>query len=235
MDMAPYRLVVVGSGFFGATMASRVASELGIPTLVLERRNHIGGNSYSLRDEATGIEYHKYGSHLFHTSNDQVWKFITTFSAFNNYRHRVLTRHRGRTYSMPINLMTINQFFGVDLSPAEARAFIARQAEAQGPDPPGNLEEKAIALIGRPLYEAFVKGYTAKQWQTDPADLPAEIIARLPVRFNFNDFYFSDLYEGLPVDGYTAIFERMLRHPKIRIVTGCDFFDVGTRSIRGRW
>jgi UDP-galactopyranose mutase len=221
-----HRLVVVGSGFSGATIAYKVASELALPVLVLERRRHIGGNSYSRFDSDTGIEYHQYGSHLFHTSNETVWKFIKQFSSFNNYRHRVFSRHKGRTYTVPINLMTINQFFGTDLNPAGARTFIEKQAAAEDMNTPENFEQKAISLIGRPLYEAFIKGYTAKQWETDPASLPPEIISRLPVRFSLNDFYFSDPYEGLPTDGYTAIFDKMLRHPLIQVITDCDYFDM---------
>jgi UDP-galactopyranose mutase len=221
-----HRLVVVGSGFCGATIAYKVASELALPVLVIERRRHIGGNAYSEFDSETGIEYHQYGSHLFHTSNEAVWKFITQFSSFNNYRHRVFSRHWGKTYTIPINLMTINQFFGRDFDPASARAFIEQQVAAESIGSPRNFEEKAISLIGRALYEAFIKGYTAKQWETDPAALPAEIISRLPVRFSFNDFYFSDRYEGLPTSGYAAIFDKMLTHPKIQVVTNCDYFDV---------
>ncbi len=221
-----HRLVVVGAGFTGATIAYKVASELALPVLVIERRSHIGGNAYSNKDDETGIECHKYGSHLFHTSNETVWKFITQFSSFNNYRHRVFSRHRGKTYTMPINLMTINWFFGRNLDPAEARIFIGQQAAAETIISPRNFEEKAISLVGRPLYEAFIKGYTAKQWETDPALLPAEIISRLPVRFSFNDFYFSDVYEGLPIDGYTAIFDKLLGHPMIQVVNNCDYFDL---------
>ena len=221
-----HRLVIVGAGFCGATIAYKVASELDLPVLVLDRRGHVGGNSHSKFDDETGIEYHQYGSHLFHTSNEAVWKFITQFSSFNNYRHRVFSRHRGKTYTIPINLMTINQFFGTDFDPAGARAFIAQQAAAENIEAPRNFEEKAVSQIGRPLYEAFIQGYTAKQWETDTATLPAEIISRLPVRFGFNGFYFGDLYEGLPNAGYSAIFDKMLGHPKIKVVTGCDYFDV---------
>jgi UDP-galactopyranose mutase len=225
-ELSGYKFVVVGSGFFGAVMAERIASVLGEPVVVLEKRDHLGGNSYSEIDARTGIEYHRYGSHLFHTSNADVWSWINRFSAFTNYRHRVFTRHRGRTYTMPVNLMTLNSFFGVDLRPGEAAQFIAGKAAAEPYPDPANFEEKAISLIGRDLYEAFIKGYTAKQWETDPRLLPAEIITRLPVRFNFNDFYFNDIYEGLPVDGYAAIFERIFAHPKIDTITGCDFFAV---------
>ena len=221
-----HRLIIVGAGFCGATIAYKVANELALPVLVIERRGHIGGNAYSKTDSETGIEYHKYGSHLFHTSNETVWKFITQFSSFNNYRHRVFSNHRGRLYTIPINLMTINWFFGCNLDPEGARKFIKQQAEKENIVSPRNFEEKAISLIGRRLYEAFIKGYSLKQWETDPASLPAEIISRLPVRFSLNDFYFSDRYEGLPTDGYTAIFDRLLSHPKIQVVNNCDYFDV---------
>lgn len=221
-----FRYVVVGAGFFGAVMARRIAEELGEPVLIVERRPHIGGNSYSDTDPGTGVEVHRYGTHLFHTSNKAVWTFVKRFSDFNNYRHRVFTRHRGRVYTMPINLQTINAFFGLDLSPGEARDFIARQVAAAAVPSPANLEEKAVSLIGRPLYEAFIRGYTAKQWETDPSQLPPDIITRLPVRFSRNDFYFGDLYEGLPVDGYGTLFARLLDHPRIAVKLGCDFFAV---------
>ncbi len=150
--------------------------------LVLEKRAHFGGNSFSERDEETGIEYHRYGTHLFHTSQPDVWAWINRFTAFNNYRHRVLTRHAGRMYTMPINLMTLNNFFGVDLKPSEAAAFIAERAARDGFTDPQNFEEKAISLVGRELYDAFIRHYTAKQWETDPKLLPAATISRLPVR-----------------------------------------------------
>ena len=226
IELADFRYVVAGSGFFGAVLAERIATVLNEPVVVLERRDHLGGNSYSEKDAQTGIEYHRYGSHLFHTSSEDVWTYVNRFSKFTNYRHRVFTRHGGRTFTMPINLMTLNNFFNVDLKPQEAGAFIAARAAAEPYPNPTNFEEKAISLIGRELYEAFIQGYTAKQWETDPKLLPAEVITRLPVRFNFNDFYFNDIYEGLPVDGYHKIFERMFDNPKIRTITNCDFFDV---------
>ena len=221
-----YKLVVVGAGFFGVTIAHRAATELDIPVLVLDKRNHIGGNCYSEIDSKTGIEYHKYGTHIFHTSSEEVWAFVNRFCQLNNYRHRVFTRYNKRTFTMPINLMTINQFFGLDLDPEDARKFIAEQAAAEGIKCPQNLEEKAVTLIGRRLYEAFVKGYTVKQWQTDPRELPADIINRLPVRFSYNDFYFTDHFEGIPIGGYTSIFRNMLAHTRIHVIPGCDFFEV---------
>jgi UDP-galactopyranose mutase len=192
---------------------------------VLERRDHIGGNAYSEIDSTTGIEVHRYGSHLFHTSNREVWHFLHQFTEFNNYRHRVFTQHASRVYTMPINLMTINNFFGLNLTPAQARELVEHQAAAEGISQPRNLEEKAISLIGRPLYEAFVRHYTAKQWEVEPTQLPADIINRLPVRFSFNDFYFQDAYEGLPLIGYTELFHKMLAHERIEVMTRCDYFE----------
>jgi UDP-galactopyranose mutase len=215
---------VAGSGFFGLTVAERCAAELGLRVLVLERRGHIGGNAYSEPEPETGIEVHRYGAHLFHTSNERVWEYARRFTEFTGYRHQVYTTFKGRVYPMPINLGTICAYFGRVFTPDEARALIAGQA-AEVSDP-ANLEEKAISLIGRPLYEAFIRGYTAKQWQTDPRELPAEVITRLPVRYTFDNRYFNDTYEGLPVDGYTAWLERMADHPRIEVRLNTDFFDV---------
>lgn len=219
-------LVVVGSGLFGLTVAERCASELGLKVLVLERRPHLGGNAYSERDPETGIEVHVYGAHLFHTSNQRVWDYVNRFTSFTNYQHRVFAKVKDQVYSFPMNLALINQFFGHSHTPDEARALIAEQASEIATADATNLEEKAISLIGRPLYEAFVKGYTAKQWQTDPTELSADIITRLPVRYTFDNRYFSDTYEGLPTDGYTAWLERMADHPNIEVRLDTDFFSV---------
>jgi UDP-galactopyranose mutase len=217
-------LVVVGSGFFGLTIAERCANELGLKVLVLERRHHLGGNAYSEPDPETGIEVHVYGAHLFHTSNEKVWEYVNRFTDFTGYQHRVFAKYQGQVYSFPMNLALINQFFGKSHTPDEARELIAQQASEIDTAAASNLEEKAISLIGRPLYEAFVKGYTAKQWQTDPKDLSADIITRLPVRYNFDNRYFNDKYEGLPVDGYTAWLTRMADHPNIEVRLNTDFF-----------
>lgn len=220
-------LVVVGSGLFGLTIAERAATELGLKVALLDRRSHIGGNAYSKKEEQTGIEVHQYGAHLFHTSNERVWEYVNRFTDFTNYVHKVYTNHNGVVYPMPINLGTINQFFNAAYSPAEAKALIQEQAgELAGTDPQ-NLNDKGIQLIGRPLYEAFIKHYTAKQWQTDPADLPASIISRLPVRYNYDNRYFNDKYEGLPVEGYAAWLERMAAHENIEVHLNTDFFEDG--------
>ncbi|PZO70620.1 MAG: UDP-galactopyranose mutase, partial [Kocuria palustris] len=218
-------LVVVGSGLFGLTVAERAADELGLKVVILDRRSHIGGNAYSEKEQRTGIEVHRYGAHLFHTSNDRVWEYVNRFTTFTDYVHKVYTRHSGEVFPMPINLGTINQFFRAAYSPGEAKELIREQAgELAGTDPQ-NLNDKGIQLIGRPLYEAFIKHYTAKQWQTAPEDLPAEIIKRLPVRYTYDNRYFNDTHEGLPTDGYTAWLERMADHPNIEVRLDTDFFD----------
>ena len=218
-------LVIVGSGFFGLTIAERCANELGLKVLVLERRHHIGGNAYSEPDPETGIEVHVYGAHLFHTSNEKVWDYVTRFTSFTPYQHRVFTIFEGQVYPMPVNLATICEYFGRAMSPDEARALVAEQAGEIASADAQNLEEKGISLIGRPLYEAFVRGYTLKQWQTDPKELDPAIISRLPVRYNFDNRYFNDKYEGLPVDGYTAWLTKMADHPNIEVRLETDFFD----------
>lgn len=223
-------LLVVGSGFFGLTVAERMAEQHGLQVTVIDRRPHLGGNAYSELDPDTGIEVHRYGAHLFHTSNERVWAYVNRFSTFTGYVHRVYATHHGEVFPLPINLGTINQFFRSALTPTEARALVAEQSAELGDVPPQNLEQKAISLIGRPLYEAFVRDYTAKQWQTDPTLLPADVISRLPVRYSYDNRYFNDTHEGLPTDGYTALLTRLAEHPRIRIELDTDFFDPGPFS-----
>ena len=217
-------LLIVGSGFFGLTIAERAAAS-GRKVTVIDRRPHIGGNAYSEDEPETGIEVHRYGAHLFHTSNPTVWEYVNRFTTFTNYVHRVYTNHKGVVFPLPINLGTINQFFQAAYSPDEAKALVHELAGEFDAKDAANLEEKGIALIGRPLYEAFIRDYTAKQWQTDPKDLPAEVISRLPVRYNYDNRYFNDTWEGLPTDGYTAWIERMADHPNIEVKLDADFFD----------
>ncbi|MFI6026331.1 UDP-galactopyranose mutase [Amycolatopsis magusensis] len=225
-EFAGYDLIVVGSGFFGLTVAERAATQLDKRVLVLERRDHIGGNAYSEAEPETGIEVHKYGAHLFHTSNKRVWDYVNQFTAFTNYQHRVFGKYQGQVYPLPMNLALINQFFGKSHTPDEARALIAEQSSEIRTEDAQNLEEKAISLIGRPLYEAFIRGYTAKQWQTDPKALGTDIITRLPVRYDFTNKWFNDTYEGLPVDGYAAWLRKMADHPNIEVRLNVDYFDV---------
>ena len=219
------QLVVVGSGFFGLTVAERAAAELGLRVLVIDRRDHIGGNAYSEPEPQTGIEIHRYGAHLFHTSNPGVWEYVNRFTTFTSYEHRVYTTYRGEVFPMPINLGTINQYFRSAYGPDAARALVAEQAAEIASGEADNFEDKAISLIGRPLYDAFIRGYTAKQWQTDPRELPAEVISRLPVRYTYDNRYFSDTWEGLPTHGYTRWLERMADDERIDVRLSTDFFD----------
>jgi len=225
-------LAVVGSGFFGLTIAECAARELGANVVVVERRSHVGGNAFSYFDDETGIEVHKYGSHLFHTSNEAVWDYVNRFTSFTGYRHRVLTVHDGRVFQMPINLATLCQFYGRVLTPSAARELLLEASGGRDPSSATNLEDRAIAQVGEPLYRAFVAGYTQKQWQTDPRDLPAEIIGRLPVRLDFNDRYFSDTWEGLPSDGYGAWISSMADREGVSIFTDVDYFDVRAKLPR---
>ncbi len=220
-----YDVLIVGAGLFGLTMAERLANVAGKRVLIIDKRNHIGGNCYSEFDPETGIECHKYGAHLFHTSLENVWQYVNQFTKFTNYVHKVYTTHDGVVYPLPINLGTINQFFAAAYTPDEAKVKIAGQA-ASAPANPQNLAEQGISLIGQPLFDAFIKNYTAKQWQTPAEDLSPEIIKRLPVRYNYDNRYFNDTHEGLPIDGYEAWFQSMLDScgDKVTVRLETDYF-----------
>lgn len=228
MDIGDYSYVVVGSGLSGAVIAERIASQLHQPVLVIEKRDHIGGNCYSANDPATGIEYHAYGTHIFHTSNEKVWNYIHQFTAFNNYQHKVLSSTRGQIFQFPINLATINHFYKVNLKPHEVNDFMETIRDTSITEP-ANFEEKALSQIGRDLYEAFFKHYTIKQWQIDPRDLPASIFNRLPFRKNYVDNYFFDTWQGIPEKGYTHVFQNLLADKKIRVLLNTDFFSLRDR------
>ena len=218
-------LLVVGTGLFGLTVA-REAAEAGFKVVMIDRRDHLGGNAWSEADPETGIEVHKYGAHLFHTSNEKVWEYVNRFTEFTPYVHKVYTTVRGEVFPMPVNLGTINQYFHAAYSPSEARELIASQAaEVDGAQANQNFRTKGISLVGKPLFEAFFEGYTSKQWQTDPKELPASIVTRLPVRYNYDNRYFNDTFEGLPVDGYAAWLTKMAEHDNITVHLGVDFFD----------
>ena len=224
---ARFDLFVVGSGFFGLTIAERVATQLDKRVLVIDRRPHIGGNAYSEPEPQTGIEVHKYGAHLFHTSPTSGCGTTCGSSPTSPATSTASSRmHNGQAYQFPMGLGLVSQFFGKYFTPDEARQLIREQAAEIDTADAQNLEEKAISLIGRPLYEAFVKGYTAKQWQTDPKELPAANITRLPVRYTFDNRYFNDTYEGLPVDGYTAWLKNMAADDRIEVRLDTDWFDV---------
>lgn len=217
------RVWIVGSGFYGAVLAECIASEYDLPVTVLERRKHIGGNCWSETDPVSGVECHKYGSHIFHTSDEEVWKYVNRFSGFNSYRHTVLTVFRGEVFTLPVNLGTINQYFRRAMSPDEAKNFVHSLSAEANIASPSNLEEKAVSQIGRELYEAFFRGYTKKQWEKDPKELSPDIITRLPVRYDYNHRYFSDRYEGIPLSGYGRLLESILNHPRISVRTNCDW------------
>jgi UDP-galactopyranose mutase len=213
-------LIVVGAGFYGCTVAEH-ASSMGFKTIVIDRRDHIGGNAYSEIHPETGIEIHKYGPHIFHTSNQKVVDYLTRFTDWTPFLNRVYSVSQGKVYSLPINLHTISQFVGKALSPKEAREWVRANSDVQGVE--DNLETKAISLVGRPLYEALIKGYTEKQWQTSPTKLPSSIISRLAVRYSYDNNYYNSMFQAMPADGYTAIFSRMLSRSNIEIRTGVDW------------
>lgn len=207
-------ILIVGAGLSGAVIGRELA-EAGHAVTILDARAHIGGNCHTERDPETGVMVHVYGPHIFHTDDQGVWDYVTRFATFEPYKNRVKSTVGGQVYSLPVNLHTINQFFGAAMRPDEARAFIAERAE-DIPEPQ-NFEEQALAFVGRDLYEAFFKGYTEKQWGCDPRELPASILKRLPLRFNYDDNYFFHKHQGMPRDGYTALIQRILDHPGITV------------------
>ena len=213
--------LIVGAGPSGAVVARRLA-EAGHPVVVIDQRDHVAGNCHTRRDDATGVMVHVYGPHIFHTDDEEVWRYVNGFGRFMPYVNRVKTTVAGQVFQMPINLHTINQFFGRTFRPAEARAFIASRSDASE-DEPRSFEEQALKFLGRELYEAFLKGYTLKQWGIAPSELPASILKRLPVRFNYDDNYFSHRFQGIPEEGYTAVIERILRHPLVDVRLNTSF------------
>lgn len=213
-----YDYLIVGAGLFGSVFAHE-AKKLGKKCLVIDRREHIAGNIYT--EEKEGINIHRYGAHIFHTDNDEVWNYINRFAEFNRYTNSPVARYKDELYNMPFNMNTFNKMWGVK-TPDEAKAKIEQQISEAGISEPGNLEEQAISLVGRDIYEKLVKGYTEKQWGKRAAELPAFIIKRLPVRFVYDNNYFNDKYQGIPVGGYTRIVEKLLEGTDVKL--GADFF-----------
>jgi UDP-galactopyranose mutase len=215
------QIAIVGAGFSGAIVAHELAKS-GYETDVFEMRRNVGGNCYSERDQQTGVLVHVFGPHIFHTNNKTVWDYVRQFDEFMPFTNRVKAVARGRVYSLPINLLTINQFFGKTLSPVEAELFIASVADTSIVEP-RTFEEQALRFLGHDLYEAFLKGYTIKQWGVEPAALPASILKRLPVRFNYDDNYYASVFQGLPKNGYTYIVDRLLDQRNIHVHLNCKF------------
>lgn len=206
---------IVGAGFSGAVIARELA-EAGFKALVFDSRSHVAGNCHTERDQESGIMTHVYGPHIFHTSNERVWEYVQRFDEFKPFINRVKSVYNGRVFSLPINLMTINAFFGKNLNPKEAMEFLTSIGDKTIKDPQ-TFEEQALRYVGRELYEAFFKGYTIKQWGMHPSELPASILKRLPVRFNYDDNYYSSKFQGIPQNGYTYLVEQMLNHPNIEV------------------
>lgn len=213
--MTQYDYIIVGAGLFGAVFAHE-ATKQGKKCLVLEKRDHIAGNVYT--EEVEGIQVHKYGAHIFHTSNEEVWTYVNQFARFNNFINSPVANYKGKLYNLPFNMNTFYQIWGVK-TPAEAMAKIEAQRKASGIQDPQNLEEQAISLVGEDIYRILIKGYTEKQWGRDCKDLPASIIRRLPVRLTFDNNYFNDRYQGIPEEGYTALVAKMLKGIEVRLNT----------------
>lgn len=211
-----YDYLIVGAGLFGSVFAEH-AKRFGKKVLVIDQRSHIGGNCYT--ENIDGINVHKYGPHIFHTSNEKVWEYINRFVSFNHYTHRVKAFYNKKIYSLPINLLTLNQLWGV-VTPNEALNKLELSREKI--DDPKNMEEWCLKNLGSEIYETFFKGYTTKQWRRDPKELPPSIIKRLPVRFTYDDNYFNDKYQGIPIGGYTQIFEKMLDGVEVKLNTSFE-------------
>ncbi|MFT9382204.1 UDP-galactopyranose mutase [Gluconobacter sp. P5B12] len=218
------RFCIVGAGFSGAIIA-RHLSEKGHKVLLLDERSHIAGNCHTERDKTTGVMVHRYGPHIFHTADQRAWDYIQQFGTFQPYINRVKAISQGRMYTLPVNLLTINQFFNTTMSPKEARAFIAEKADTSIKEPK-NFEEQALSMIGPELYKAFFYGYTRKQWGLEPTELPASILKRLPLRFNYDDNYFNHPYQGMPEEGYSAIVENILKSENIEVRLNTKFEDL---------
>lgn len=214
--MTEKRVAIAGAGLSGAVIANRLAERGGYTIDIFETRNHVAGNCYTYRDPGSGVMIHEYGPHIFHTKRRDVCDFVCRFVTMGPYTNRVKAHTNRGVFSLPINLLTINQFFGKSFSPNEARAFLETIGDHTIKDPQ-NFEEQALKFVGRDLYETFFKGYTIKQWGVDPKELPASILQRLPIRFNYDDNYYMDPYQGIPVEGYTTMIEKMIDHPAIKL------------------
>ena len=208
--------LIIGAGFSGCVLANRLTALSECDIDIWDERNHLGGNCHTSRDAATGVMVHEYGPHIFNTDKKEIWDYVNSFVEFRPYVHRVKAVSNGKIYPLPVNLHTINQYFDKSFTPAEAKLFLETLADTTITEPK-NFEEQALRFIGKELYQAFFYGYTKKQWGCEPAALPASILKRIPVRFNYDDNYHTNIYTGIPVDGYTAVMEKMIDHPGIHL------------------
>lgn len=217
-----HKFLIVGAGFSGAVLANQLAKELDCTIDMWDERDHVAGNCHTKRDAETGVMVHEYGPHIFNTDKKEIWDFVNSFVEFKPFINRVKANYKGNIYSLPVNLHTINQFFNKTFGPEEAKAFIESLGDKTITDPQ-SFEEQALKFLGKDLYHAFFYGYTKKQWGCEPSELPASILKRLPVRFNYNDNYYNNIYQGIPVNGYTELVEKLLDSPKINITLNKKF------------
>ena len=215
-------IAIAGAGFSGAVLAQKLAEHGGYDITVFDRRDHVAGNCHTVRDPETQVMIHEYGPHIFHTSREDVWNYINQFAKFGSYTNRVKAVTARGMFTLPINLLTINQFFNKSFSPDEAQAFIKTIGDSSI-GTARSFEDQALKFLGRDMYKNFFYGYTKKQWGVEPRDLPASILQRLPVRFNYDDNYYNSKYQGIPVEGYTTIIEKLLDHPRIHVRLKEDF------------
>ncbi|RYY49502.1 MAG: UDP-galactopyranose mutase [Chitinophagaceae bacterium] len=211
-----YKFLIIGAGLSGTVLANRLVNQLDCTIDIWDERDHIAGNCHTQRDVGTGIMVHEYGPHIFNTDKKEIWDFVNSFMEFKPYVHRVKAMSKGKVYSLPVNLHTINQFFDKTFTPTEAQEFLETQAD-KTIEEPKNFEEQAMRFIGKDLYRAFFYGYTKKQWGCEPTELPASILKRIPVRFNYDDNYHNNIYTGIPVDGYTGLIEKFIDSEKITV------------------
>ncbi|OGI03699.1 MAG: UDP-galactopyranose mutase [Candidatus Melainabacteria bacterium GWF2_37_15] len=223
-----YDVIIAGAGFSGSS-AARILAERGKKVLLIEKRDHVGGNCYDLKN-AFGITIQKYGPHIFHTQSEAVWEFLNRFSDFNDYKHKVLSKVGEKFYPIPINKTTVCDFLNLDINTVNIAEILKQEVEKSTFSmPPRNFQDQVISQVGERLYEAFFKGYTMKQWGKEPENLAADIAKRVPVRDNLDDYYFSDKYQGIPTNGFTLLFEKMLDHPNITVLLNTDYFEVRSR------
>jgi UDP-galactopyranose mutase len=214
--------LIIGAGFSGCVLANQLTAKTGCTLEIWDERDHLGGNCHTKRDAATQVMVHEYGPHIFNTDKKEIWDYVNSFVEFRPYVHRVKAKSGDNIYALPINLQTINQFFNKTFNPQEAKAFLETLGDKTITEP-ANFEEQALRFIGRELYDAFFYGYTKKQWGCEPSELPASILKRIPVRFNYDDNYHNNLYTGIPVEGYTAVMEKMVAHQNIKVILNKKF------------